>query len=105
MKRKCQATVLNDSNNNTNANSSQEGCDNPTKIYVGGFPYYSTEDNDIQSYFERCGTITEVDCMCFSESGKFRGIAIISFKVSTSHLSTLHFIVFQVQYIMQSQVE
>ena len=53
-----------------------------TKIYVGGIPYYSTED-DIRSYFEGCGTITEVDCMKFPESGKFRGIAIINFKVVT----------------------
>lgn len=60
---------------------SQDG-DDPAKVYVGGIPYYSTED-DIRSYFEGCGTITEVDCMCFPESGKFRGIAIISFKVRT----------------------
>ena len=51
-----------------------------TKVYVGGIPYYSTED-DICSFFESCGTITEVDCMKFPESGKFRGIAILSFKV------------------------
>ena len=51
-----------------------------TKVYVGGIPYYSTED-DICSFFESCGTITEVDCMMFPESGKFRGIAILSFKV------------------------
>ncbi|KAK4789834.1 hypothetical protein SAY86_017138 [Trapa natans] len=51
------------------------------KVYVGGIPYYSTED-DIRSYFESCGTIIEVDCMTFPESGRFRGIAFISFKVS-----------------------
>lgn len=50
------------------------------KVYVGGIPYYSTED-DIRSFFENCGTITEVDCMKFPESGKFRGIAMITFKV------------------------
>lgn len=50
------------------------------KVYVGGIPYYSSED-DIRSYFESCGTITELDCMMFPESGKFRGIAIITFKV------------------------
>ena len=50
------------------------------KVYVGGIPYYSNED-DIRSYFESCGTITEIDCMKFPDSGKFRGIAIISFKV------------------------
>lgn len=61
---------------------SQEITEVATKVYVGGIPYYSTED-DIRSYFESCGTITEVDCMKFRESGKFRGIAIINFKVGT----------------------
>lgn len=61
--------------------SSQANGNATTKVYVGGIPYYSTED-DIRSYFEGCGSITEVDCMTFPESGKFRGIAIISFKVN-----------------------
>ncbi|XP_057979476.1 phragmoplastin interacting protein 1 [Malania oleifera] len=62
---------------------SQENGDAATKVYVGGIPYYSTED-DIRSYFEGCGTITEVDCMQFPETGKFRGIAIISFKTEAA---------------------
>ncbi|KAK9283575.1 hypothetical protein L1049_011823 [Liquidambar formosana] len=62
---------------------SQENVEVATKVYVGGIPYYSTED-DIRSYFEGCGTITEVDCMRFPESGKFRGIAIISFKTEAA---------------------
>ncbi|CAK7325632.1 unnamed protein product [Dovyalis caffra] len=53
------------------------------RVYVGGIPYYSTED-DIRSFFEGCGTITEVDCMTFPDSGKFRGIAIISFKTEAA---------------------
>ncbi|XP_065870827.1 phragmoplastin interacting protein 1 [Euphorbia lathyris] len=57
--------------------------DAATKIYVGGIPYYSTED-DIRSFFEGCGTITEIDCMKFPDSGKFRGIAIINFKTDAA---------------------
>ncbi|KAL8549731.1 hypothetical protein ACS0TY_008540 [Phlomoides rotata] len=53
------------------------------KIYVGGIPYYSTED-DIRSYFEGCGTITSIDCMTFPDSGKFRGIAIITYKTEAA---------------------
>ncbi|KZV19014.1 protein gar2-like [Dorcoceras hygrometricum] len=53
------------------------------KIYVGGIPYYSTED-DIRSYFEGCGTIMNVDCMLFPDTGKFRGIAIITFKTEAA---------------------
>ncbi|KAG8084567.1 hypothetical protein GUJ93_ZPchr0010g10680 [Zizania palustris] len=52
---------------------------NAKKVYVGGIPYYSSED-DIRSFFEACGSITAVDCMTFPESGKFRGIAILTFK-------------------------
>ncbi|KAL2323909.1 hypothetical protein Fmac_022967 [Flemingia macrophylla] len=54
-----------------------------TKVYVGGIPYYSTED-DIRSYFQSCGTMTEIDCMTFPETGKFRGIALISFKTEAA---------------------
>ncbi|KAL6588005.1 hypothetical protein OROMI_000983 [Orobanche minor] len=53
------------------------------KVYVGGIPYYSTED-DIRSYFEGCGTITGIDCMTFPDTGKFRGIAIITFKTEAA---------------------
>ncbi|KAL3640455.1 hypothetical protein CASFOL_015423 [Castilleja foliolosa] len=55
----------------------------PDKVYVGGIPYYSTED-DIRSYFESCGTITALDCMTFPDTGKFRGIAIITFKTEAA---------------------
>lgn len=65
------------------ASESQEITDNSTKVYVGGIPYYSTED-DIRSFFESCGSITEVDCMKFPDTGKFRGIAIISFKTEAA---------------------
>ncbi|BBN69755.1 phragmoplastin interacting protein 1 [Prunus dulcis] len=51
--------------------------------FCGRHSLYSTED-DIQSYFESCGTITEVDCLRFPEGGKFRGIAIISFKTEAA---------------------
>ncbi|KAH7548053.1 hypothetical protein JRO89_XS14G0059200 [Xanthoceras sorbifolium] len=51
-----------------------------TRVYVGGIPYSSTE-NDIKRYFESCGTIDEIDCMSFPDSGRFRGIAIITFRV------------------------
>ncbi|KAK1285807.1 Splicing factor U2af large subunit B [Acorus calamus] len=53
------------------------------EVYVGGIPYYSTED-DIRSFFESCGTITEMDCMTFPESGKFRGIALLTFKTEAA---------------------
>ncbi|GAU12171.1 hypothetical protein TSUD_01370 [Trifolium subterraneum] len=68
---------------NTNITASQENGDASTKVYVGGIPFYSSED-DIRSYFEGCGTITEINCMTFPDTGKFRGIAIISYKTEAA---------------------
>ncbi|KAH1045679.1 hypothetical protein J1N35_036463 [Gossypium stocksii] len=66
-----------------NATESQLREDVATKVYVGGIPYRYTED-DIRYYFESCGIITDVDCMKFPDTGKFRGIAIISFKTEAA---------------------
>ena len=54
----------------------------PKKVMVGGMPYYITED-DIHEFFKECGTIAELDCMTFPDTGKFKGIAFITFRVST----------------------
>lgn len=62
---------------------SQESDYDECKVYVGGIPYYSNED-DIRSFFEGCGTVTEVNCLTFPDSGKFRGIALISFKTKAA---------------------
>ncbi|CAN6977729.1 hypothetical protein IGI04_037610 [Brassica rapa subsp. trilocularis] len=51
----------------------------PKKIYVGGIPYQSTED-EIRSYFRSCGVITKVDCKMRPEDGAFTGIAFITFE-------------------------
>lgn len=62
----------------------EENVDFSKKVYVGGIPYYSSEE-DIRSFFDSCGTLTELDCMTFPETGKFRGIAFLTFKVSLKH--------------------
>ncbi|KAL4556857.1 hypothetical protein LXL04_035022 [Taraxacum kok-saghyz] len=63
--------------------NSKEDPSISTKVYVGGIPYYSTVD-DIRSYFEGCGSITEIDCLKFPETGKFNGIAMISFRTEAA---------------------
>lgn len=63
--------------------SKRQDVEVSAKVYVGGIPYYSTED-DIRSYFEGCGTIINVDCMLFPDTRKFRGIAIITFKTDAA---------------------
>ncbi|TVU18239.1 hypothetical protein EJB05_34327 [Eragrostis curvula] len=87
------STVANDREQRNKMEVAKHGAvsDNPVitenmeqsikKVYVGGIPYYSSED-DIRSFFEACGSITAVDCMTFPESGKFRGIAILTFKMT-----------------------
>lgn len=59
--------------------SGQEEVD-PKKIMVGGMPYFITED-DIHEFFEDCGIIAKLECMSFADTGKFKGIAFITFKV------------------------
>lgn len=56
-----------------------EDSSDPKEVYVGGIPYYSSED-DIKAFFGDCGTISEVSLKTFSDSGKFRGIALLTFK-------------------------
>lgn len=51
----------------------------PRTIYVGGIPYSSSED-DIRAFFGDCGTISTVNSKTFPDSGKFRGIALLTFK-------------------------
>lgn len=63
--------------------TSKEDASISTKVYVGGIPYYSTVD-DIRSFFEGCGSITEIDCLKFPETGKFNGIAMISFRTEAA---------------------
>ncbi|CAH9111681.1 unnamed protein product [Cuscuta europaea] len=60
--------------------TNKEVVDASTKVYVGGIPYYFNKD-DIRSFFGGYGTITEIDSMIFPDTGKFRGIAIINFKI------------------------
>ncbi|KAG0586880.1 hypothetical protein KC19_2G124400 [Ceratodon purpureus] len=61
-----------------NGSSTEEKVD-PKKVMVGGMPYYITED-DIHEFFKECGTIAELDCMTFPDTGKFKGIAFITFR-------------------------
>lgn len=70
-----------DADRNAHPSQSTEDGDliDPKKVYVGGIPYYSSED-DIRSFFGECGSISAVDCMTFPDSGNFMGIAFLTFK-------------------------
>jgi nucleolin len=48
-------------------------------MYCGGIPFHKT-DEDIRAAFDEEGLdVDSVDCMVFADSGRFRGIAIITF--------------------------
>ncbi|XP_024520166.1 RNA-binding protein CP33, chloroplastic isoform X1 [Selaginella moellendorffii] len=57
----------------------------PKKIYAGGMPYTTSED-EIHSYFSECGAIEEIDYTTFPDTGRFRGLAFITFKVDSLFL-------------------
>ncbi|KAJ1623262.1 hypothetical protein T492DRAFT_1056126 [Pavlovales sp. CCMP2436] len=47
-------------------------------VYAGGLPF-GYEDNNVRAAFAECGEITHVHCMRFPDTGKFRGIALVTF--------------------------
>jgi nucleolin len=51
-----------------------DGC----LIYVGGLPF-NYDEAQVRSAFADCGEILHVHCMRFPDSGKFRGIALVTF--------------------------
>ncbi|XP_010427303.1 PREDICTED: RNA-binding protein 34-like isoform X2 [Camelina sativa] len=78
--------------NNTD-NKEEEVVDGgvvPNKLYVGGIPYQSTED-EIRSYFRSSGVITKVDCKMRPEDGAFSGIAFITFETEDGAKRALAF--------------
>lgn len=52
----------------------------PKKVYVGGLPY-DCSDEDIAYIFEECGRVEEIERLTFPDSGRFRGIAFLTFQV------------------------
>ena len=47
-------------------------------IYVGGLPY-SYDEEAVRGSFSQCGEIVKVHRMLFPDTGKFRGIALVTF--------------------------
>ena len=52
----------------------------PNQLYVGGIPYHATDD-DICAFFESCGKVASIHRLTFPDSGRFRGIVFLTFKV------------------------
>lgn len=56
----------------------EEGIEDKRKIYIGGMPFHYDEAG-IREFWEYCGEVSEVDLMTFPDTGRFRGIAIVTF--------------------------
>jgi nucleolin len=60
----------------------------PRRIFVGGMPFGYTE-NMIREYWEYCGPIETLDMMTFPDTGRFKGIAFITFATEEAFESAL----------------
>jgi len=48
------------------------------QVFVGGMPYHYDRDALLE-YWSYCGEIEALDMLTFPDSGRFRGIAFITF--------------------------
>lgn len=58
------------------------------QVFVGGMPYHYDEEG-VREYWSYCGDIESLDLMTFPDSGRFRGIAFITFASQEGHDSAL----------------
>lgn len=63
--------------------SGQQGAADGCLVYIGGLPFTYGEA-EVRSAFAECGTIEQVHCMKFPDSGKFRGIALVTFATAAA---------------------
>ena len=56
---------------------------------MGGMPYETTED-DIHALFGECGAVADIEMATFPDSGRFKGLAFITFKVRDHEILINH---------------
>eukprot|EP00850_Spirogloea_muscicola_P011752 SM000074S21662 [mRNA] locus=s74:157938:159972:- [translate_table: standard] len=57
------------------------GGSDERKVFAGGFPYNASEE-DIHDFFAECGAIEGIEYVLFPDTGRFKGIAFITFKTA-----------------------
>eukprot|EP00850_Spirogloea_muscicola_P021947 SM000269S09902 [mRNA] locus=s269:42495:44567:+ [translate_table: standard] len=57
------------------------GGSDERKVFAGGFPYNASEE-DIHDFFAECGVIEGIEYVLFPDTGRFKGIAFITFKTA-----------------------
>ena len=60
----------------------------PRRVYIGGMPYSYTEEQ-VREFWEYCGPIESIDMLTFPDTGRFRGIAFITFLTDEGFRSAL----------------
>ena len=60
----------------------------PRRIFVGGMPFGYSEEM-VREYWEYCGPIESLDLMIFPDTGRFKGIAFITFATDEAYESAL----------------
>lgn len=61
----------------------------PRRVYVGGMPYHYDESM-LREYWGYCGEIEGMDIMTFPDSGRFKGIAFITYKTQARAVHASH---------------
>lgn len=75
--------------NPTNAEVDPDGFI-PRRIFVGGMPFGYSEEM-VREYWEYCGPIETLDIMVFPDTGRFKGIAFITFATQEAYESALQY--------------
>ncbi|KAL4524982.1 hypothetical protein Ndes2526A_g07078 [Nannochloris sp. 'desiccata'] len=60
----------------------------PRRVYVGGMPYGFSE-SQVAEFWEYCGAIESLDLLTFPDTGRFRGIAFITFATEEGYTAAL----------------
>lgn len=57
-------------------------------VFVGGMPYKWSHE-DVKEFWSECGTVLDVDCMTFRDTGRFKGIARITYATNDGYENAL----------------
>lgn len=62
----------------------------PQRVYIGGMPFWYTED-EIRQCWNECGEISDLTMLTFPDTGNFRGIVFITFATQEGFDAALQF--------------
>jgi nucleolin len=60
----------------------------PRRVYAGGMPFGYTE-TQVREFWEYCGAIESLDLLTFPDTGRFRGIAFITYATEDAYAAAL----------------